>query len=508
MNSSQQDALHITVKLEGGQEIIALEFTGHMALSTLYEFQIDVLSKDWIDGDTIFNKKVQLLWTMGELTRQLSGLIDHWQVVDNNLGLDQYFRYRFHLVPMVSLLQHTTNIATYLNKSVPDIISQILQQNHIEFRLDLHQNYPNLPFVCQYQESDWHFICRWFERLGMFFYFDHQQQKETLVITDANGTLQADNLLPQLIYQPVPKQPLTKNQARLWSWSCHKKRCPQKVHVVAYDPNKASQVISADATVDAKSQGTVTFWQETLLSEAEVKAYAQTLATVYQCQAEVFHGRIDLGISPGVFVSVDDTYHAAWNQKNYLIVQADYHASQQQAVLANVSQVTQADQANSISECLFTAIPLSQAFCAAINTPMPKISGVIPAFIIDSTNSGIEIPINQDGCYQVAFSGEAAAKTFWLRMVQPYANDQSGFAVPLHANTEVLLSFLYGNPDLPIIVGAVYNSTHKNIVGQGNKTQSGIVSCNKSSIMFEDTPSKNSITLSTPNGTAKITISD
>jgi len=150
---------------------------------------------------------------------------------------------------------------------------------------------------------------------------------------------------------------------------------------------------------------------------------------------------------------------------------------------------------------------LSQTFCPRLSTKIPSIGGVIPAFVTDTTNSNITIPINQDGCYQVAFSAQPQAQTYWLRMCQPYTGDSFGSMAPLHAGTEVMLGFLYGNPDLPIIINAVFNSTHQTIFNQSNKSQSGMISANKSSILFNDQEGSNTIILSSPGGKAKITLS-
>ena len=91
-------------------------------------------------------------------------------------------------------------------------------------------------------------------------------------------------------------------------------------------------------------------------------------------------------------------------------------------------------------------------------------------------------------------------------MCQPYANNNSGFTVPLHAGTEVILGFLYGNPDLPIILGVVFNSTHSAIINDANKSQSGIISCNNNRILFNDQAGNNTITLTSGDGTATITL--
>jgi len=276
---------------------------------------------------------------------------------------------------------------------------------------------------------------------------------------------------------------------------------------VAYDHNKASQQISKQIIVDPQGQGDVEVWQEDLLTPAEVGTYAENLKHTYLWQTAVFTGSVEQRLIPGTYVHIDNTYQSTWNKKNYLVIECDFIASQRSAILANGADTESTNtDTQRIFSCTFAAIPLTQAFCPKVSTKMPSIGGVIPAFIIDSTNSNITIPINQDGCYQVAFSAQPQAQTYWLRMCQPYAGDNFGSMAPLHAGTEVMLSFLYGNPDLPIINNAVFNSTHQTIFNQSSSQKSGIISANNNSIILTDKENANSVVISSPTGNARITV--
>ncbi len=507
MNTGQDSAVILNVSIEGCQSVIALEFSGTVALSTLYEIDIQLLSTELIDATTIFNKTVQLTWQVAGQRRTMTGLIAEWQLSDSHLGLSEYYAYTLKLMPFVSQLRATTRIASYLNLSLPDIFNQLLTAYPVAYRLDLHNTYAKKAFVCQFQENDWHFISRWLERLGMFYYFEYQHNQETLVITDSNNTLKQDVLFNTLLYKSTVETGLESNEQKLWQFSYHKKRCPQTVQVVAYDPMKASQTISVQLTADATGQGTVKIWQQDLLADADVKAYCQTLVNLYQWQSQTYQGSVNHSVVPGTYVLIDNTYQNQWNKKNYLIIKAHYFVSQRHVILANINhEAEKSTIEETLSECQFEAILLSQAYNAPNLTKAPVMTGMMPAFITDSSQSGNDIPINATGCYQVALSAEQQAITCWLRMCQPYANNNSGFTVPLHAGTEVILGFLYGNPDLPIILGVVFNSTHSAIINDANKSQSGIISCNNNRILFNDQAGNNTITLTSGDGTATITL--
>lgn len=500
-------SIQLFVQIAGYPDLIILDFDGTMGLSTLYQFSVNILSKQLIDDDKLLGGKVTLSWQLGTLKYAVSGMIHDWQINDDNITLKNYYSYSFTIVPLVSQLQHNKRIATYLNQTLPTIISQILNQSHIPFRLDLQKSYPEKNFVFQYQETDWNFISRWLERLGMFYYFEHDGTSEILVITDSNNALHADPVLKNLNYQHYSQNPPLPTETRLWQFALKKQRAPKNLTVVAYDHNKASQQISTEITVDPLGQGDVEVWQEDLLSPTEVHAYAEILKNTYLWQTAVFTGSVEQRLIPGTYVSVDNTYQESWNKKNYLILECHFVASQRSAIFASgsESEPTSSD-VKRIFSCTFAAIPLTQAFCPLMLTKAPKVGGMIPAFIIDSTNSNIPIPINHEGCYQVAFSAQPQAQTYWLRMCQHYTGDNFGTMAPLHAGTEVMLGFLYANCDLPIIAHAVFNSTSRSTFNQSNSQESGIISANNNRIILTDKTDGNSILLSSPTGESRFTV--
>ena len=505
-NNAICQSIQLFVDIAAYPDLIVLDFEGSVGLSKLYEFKINILSKQLIDDDKLLDGAASLTCQMGSLKHTISGMIYDWQITDDNIKLDKFFSYSFTLVPLAQKLQHNKRIATYLNKSLPDIISELLNQQQLSFRFDLQKNYSEKNFVFQYQESDWHFITRWLERLGMFYYFEHHPNETTLVITDSNTTLSKDASLTNLNYQNYSQDPPLASEARLWQFSSKKKRGPKNLKLVAYDPDKASQQISIDISVDPNGQGEIEIWQEDLLSPKEIAAYALVLKNTYLWQTQVFSGSAEQRLLPGTFIQIDNTYQAAWNKKNYLVLNCLYSGTQRSAILNTLLNTDKNADDPRIFRCDFEAIPLTQAFCAPCTTKAPVIGGVIPAFIIDSTDSGINIPINSSGCYQVAFSAKADAKTFWLRMCQPYTGDNYGSMAPLYAGTEVMLSFLYGNPDLPIIINAVFNSTHQSLFSQDSSQQSGIVSANNSQIVLTDSSDGNNILLSSPDHGSFISI--
>ena len=505
-HTTNSQSIQLFVNIDAYPDLIVLDFEGSVGLSMLYEFKVNILSKQLIDDDKLLGGTVSLICQMGHLKHSITGILEDWQITDDNIKLDKFFSYSFTLVPLVKKLQQNKRIATYLNKTLPDIINGLLNQQQLNFRLDLQKNYLEKNFVFQYQESDWHFITRWLERLGLFYYFEHTTSETTLVITDSNTTLSKDSALTHLNYQNYSQDPPPPSEARLWQFSLKKKQGPKNLKLVAYDPDKASQQISIDIAVDPNGQGEIEIWQEDLLSPKEIALYAQVLNNIYMWQTQVFAGSAEQRLLPGTFVQIDNTYQAAWNKKNYLVVRCHYSGTQRSAILNSLHNNKEPADDTRIFRCDFEAIPLSQTFCAPCTTKAPVIGGVLPAFIIDSTDSGINIPINNFGCYQVAFSANSDAKTFWLRMCQPYTGDNYGSMAPLHAGTEVMLSFLYGNPDLPIIINAVFNSTHQSTFTQNNSRKSGMISAFNNRIIMNDQDGNNNITLSSPNSNSSITI--
>ena len=184
-------------------------------------------------------------------------------------------------------------------------------------------------------------------------------------------------------------------------------------------------------------------------------------------------------INAGMKIKIEDQDDSTFNG-DYMVIEIFHRGQQQLAGMQNLSD-------NPIFyENTLTLIPAQVQFRPQRRTPWPKIEGTMNALIDGETGNSYPF-IDSTGRYKVRlpFLKEAkpdAKGSIWLRMATPFAGDSYGFNFPLYKGTEVVLSFRNGNPDLPVIMSAVFNSAHKNVIVDSNSYIGGAIITNAGNI--------------------------
>ena len=154
----------------------------------------------------------------------------------------------------------------------------------------------------------------------------------------------------------------------------------------------------------------------------------------------------------------------------------------------------------------FVALPVDVQFRPACTTPKPWVQGLLSAIVEGDEHSDMPL-LNEHGCYKVSFpfirgSKNATRGSAWVRMATPSSGSGHGMNFPLLKGAEVLVSFLGGDPDRPVIVGSVPNSANPNRVNERNVTQSGLSTPGGHVLAMEDRPAGKMMLMSTPTGSA------
>jgi type VI secretion system secreted protein VgrG len=213
---------------------------------------------------------------------------------------------------------------------------------------------------------------------------------------------------------------------------------------------------------------------------------------------------------PGFTFTLENHYRKAVNQ-NYLITDIDHEGNQTGYLLSGISVGRSGDEENKIYyRNHFTAIPGSVQFRPEVKTEKPKISGTISG-MIDAAGSGQYAELDPQGRYKIIFpfdlSGRTGGKASnWVRMVSPYAGSDHGMHFPLHKGTEVLITFIDGDPDRPIIAGAVPNPETPSPVSGANQSMSVIQTAGQNKITVGDQEGGEHILLQSPNQNSFIRI--
>ncbi|MFB0522028.1 MAG: type VI secretion system Vgr family protein [Desulfatiglandales bacterium] len=391
----------------------------------------------------------------------------------------------------------------FLDKTVPDIIEEILKQAGLttrDYELKLTKHYPRWEYICQYRETDFDFISRWMEREGIYYFFEQGEQGEKLIITDSST---AHRDIPGNTTIPFsPPSGLMPEEEAIKAFICRQRRLPNRVILKDYNYRKPSLDLKAETVVDAKGRGNVYFYGEHFKTPEEGHALAEVRAEEIRCRENVFHGEgTEPGLRPGFIFEMTGHYRVSYNRK-YLTVEIEHQGGQTEAFTTGTgAELTEKERQLTYSNT-FTAIPADVQFRPECKTPKPRFYGTMNAKV-DAAGAGEYAELDDLGRYKVKLpfdqsdmDGGKASR--WVRMSQPYAGAEHGMHFPLHKGTEVLLTFVDGDPDRPVIAGAVPNAETTSPVTAANQTESVIQTGGKNKIRFEDLLGSERIIMETP----------
>ncbi|KTC80618.1 type VI secretion system Vgr family protein [Legionella cherrii] len=505
----QAKVLMPKLQIPGGaqSEIIVIEFAGTLAISSLYRFTVEFVSKTPIHAQQVMSQKVQLSFAKkGGGTTPLNGEVVSFTQLDN---YDKYHRYKIQFMPKVHRLQHIRNTEVFLNKSIPQVIKHILNKNGMtQVELDLIMEHKPREFIFQYNEINWDFITRWMEFEGLFYYFSQDKNEEKLVITDANSTLKNNQDIHEMYYQSYTMASQNNPTANLlYNFQLTTEAQPHKVTVKAYNSDQSSKPYSSSAIIDAMGHGEIMYWAENIKSNKENQQLAKFISESYQWKKEIL-----TGISSGSFINPGTIIH----HKNFkvaslncpmLIVESTYHGSQKRSFASLHSG--EEHHPEDYFKCEYKAINKSIAYRQTIQDRTPRINGMLPGFV-DHEGDDNTVQISKKGFYKfrIAISDDKPGKgSGWVRKMESYIGDQYAFSLPLRKGDEVLIGFQFGNPDLPILLGTVSNSTHRNVITSKNQNYMGLYTKEENLFFInEQDGDTKGIQLSTPHNETTLTL--
>jgi type VI secretion system secreted protein VgrG len=499
-----------------------VRFKGEEAISTLYRFELLLVSKNSdIDESKVVN--YQATFTLsdrveGKAPVEYVGLVQEFMQLHQVPG---WTFYRAVLVPKLWKLDTFFLSEVYLDKSGADLFKLIMDNAGMsadDYAVKLKNNgneLPSLPYICQYQESYLSFISRWAERLGSYWWYQAENKNgntcEKTVFSDVKSAHPPYDW--ELQYQPDWDANQDSNNM-LHSLDLETRSMPKKLTIVDYQHYRASQEIKGTAEVDKTGLGEVFLYGENLKDNDQAQQIAKLRAEAIVCRGKQYQGKTRAtGLRCGYKVKVNGHYRKSFN-RGYLVTRVKHSGSQAGLLLAGVHIALK--EGNSMGDDFyhaeFTAIPDDVQFRSEMNHPWPKIHGTLNAFI-DAEGTGEYAEVNEKGEYKIqvpfAVTGKPDAHgSTWIRRATFYAGEEHGIYFPLHKGTEVLLSFVNGNPDQPVIMMAVPNSMKNCLVTSKNPTQAMIRTAGNNFIGMEDLKGKQGLLIESPTSKTMIRLGD
>ena len=458
-----------------------IRFSGFEAVSKPYVFEIAVVS-DNPNTDPLTVLRNPAVFTIHREENEdvdFNGILVEFQETGEFNG---YYFFKAVLAPKLKWLSLTHHNQVFLDSTVPQIMEAALKDAGlypgIDFEFRLQKEYDSFEYICQYDESHFNFVSRWAEREGIYYFFEQTPNGEKAVFTDTQ--ISHTDLLYEknLKYHPPSGLEALHTKEVIHSFICRHNLLPQRVFLKDYNYMKPSMAIEAMADVDENGRGENYIYGLNFDTPEEGNRLARIRAEELICGKSLFNGESSVPFMvPGFTFDLKDHYKSGYNRK-YLITEVTHEGHQTGYLTAGLREAVSESEEEMFYANSFTAVYSDAQFRPARKAVKPKISGTINAKI-DAASSGKYAELDSHGRYKVIlpfdrsgrFGGKASA---WLRMMQPYAGQNQGMHFPLHKGTEVMLTFIDGDPDRPIIAGAVPNPETTSPITEKNQTKSVI----------------------------------
>jgi type VI secretion system VgrG family protein len=469
-------------------ELVSLE--GNEALNELYEMRIDFIVDRSLDerdrAERLLDNPATLSFIDdGVVVRQMHGMVCDLAYV-HELEASRS-RLAITLVPRLWALTQQFGAELFLQASVPDVVRQKLERIGFvegkDFVLSLSSSYPQRELIVQYEETDLAFVNRLCEHEGIVTLFRQESDREVLVLTDDGASFD-----PIARAEPIAVR-ARRDHPSAYDVRTSLKRHPKTAEVHDYNYRSPRLALKADAQIEraAASRSWVDFGGHTK-SPDETRRIAEVRSQELGASHEVIRGGCsELTLFAGGVFSLE---HALQSQPQRLLVTRLTYAVAREGD----------DEINWDNR--FEAIPADVSFRPARSTPRPRIAGLLNARV-DGEVKGHYAELDGMGRYHVQMALDRSGRTDLrashpVRMMQPHAGAHYGMHFPLRPGTEVLLGFVDGNPDRPVIVGSAPNPETASPVAADNFTQNVLRTKSNNELVIEDELTNERIRLHTP----------
>ena len=444
-------------------------------MNRLFEYHVDLLSaKDDINLDEILGKNVTIKLALPqEETRFLNGYVTRF-AQGGTLG--RFRRYHATVRPWLWFLTRTTDCRIFQEQTVPDILKAVFADHGAaEFKFELTSTYRKRTYCVQYRETDLNFISRLMEEEGIGWYFRHTEGHNTLVLTDSTSMHAAVPGYETLSFISDLEQ-VRPELEHIRGWDFSREIQPGVYVHDDYDLERPSVELRTSRSLPRNytpSDYEVFDYPGLYQQKADGEHYAAVRIDELGSQFELAQGKTNArGLAVGFLLKLEEHPRTDQNRE-YLVVSAACDL-----LFENYESLPDPRPTN--YSCAFVAMPASQQFRPRRRTRKPFVQGPQTAFVVGP--AGEEIFTDELGRVRVQFHWDRRGRndqhsSCWIRVSQYWAGKGWGSIHIPRIGHEVIVDFLEGDPDQPIVVGRVYNGTNVPPYSlPDNKTQSGVKS--------------------------------
>ncbi|AZD82703.1 type VI secretion system tip protein VgrG [Pseudomonas chlororaphis] len=461
-NPSNETHFSLTVDDFQG-DLQVLSFEGIEGISQPFRFDLELVSENPdLDLETLLHKQAFLAFDP-----QGSGIHGQiYRVAQGDAG-KRLTRYKVSLVPQLAYLEHRTNQRIYQQLSAPKIIALILEEHGIQgnaYRFQLGTPCPDRDYCVQYDETDLHFIQRLCEEEGLHYHFQHSPQGHLLVFGD-------DQTVFPKLGQPtayIQGSGMVADEPVIKGFNLRLETRTRRTTRRDYDFEKPRLQLEAAYKPEAESEEPDLEdydYPGRFTDRARGKFLSQRALERHRADYQQAEGWGDqTRLVSGHFLELSEHPRSEWNDL-WLLTHIVHEGKQPQVLEESVTSDTtdNKDDFHQGYRNRFLATPWQVFYRPALNHPKPRVLGSQTAVVTGP--KGEEIHCDQYGRVKVQFHwdriGAADDKTScWLRVSSSWAGDRYGAIVIPRVGMEVLVTFLEGDPDQPLITGCLYHKEH------------------------------------------------
>ncbi len=466
---------------------------GSEGLSQLFEFEVDLLSPSAsIDLKSVLGKPLTLeILTAGTQPRFLNGQVVRFSMIGREGDTSRHTVYRATVRPWLWYLTRSSDNKIFQNKSVVEILEEVFGDYGFAFEKKLSGSYRQWEYCVQYNESDFAFVSRLMELEGIYYYFRHEKNQHTLVLADDAGAHEA---MPgyETIDHFAADRDISEDLEVIRDW-----QPSEEVRSGRYTVDDFNFTTPKGDLVNARSQprghDNADYeryeWLGDYPQAGDGEHYARVRLEESQALAQRSVGRATVrGLAPGGTFTMRNAPRSDDNRE-YLVVAVDYALREGGYASGAAPGEYNFD---------FVVQPSAQAFRAQRHTPVPRTSGPQTATVVGP--EGEEIWTDQYGRVKVQFHWDRYGQrnensSRFVRVSHLWAGERFGGVFTPRIGQEVVVDFIGGRADRPVIVGRVYNADQMPPFSlPGEATKSGIVtrsskggsSANANAFVFED----------------------
>jgi type VI secretion system secreted protein VgrG len=427
---------------------------GREALSQLFEFEVDMVSPSFnLDLKKLLGTSLTIEVTDGGAPRFLNGTVVRFELVGRANETGRHYVYRALVQPWLWYLTRTTDCRIFQNKSVPEVLDEVLGKYGFEFEKRLTGSYRPWEYCVQYQESDFAFVSRLMEHEGIAYHFEHANNSHLLVLADDTGGYRK---LPG--YATIPYRPrdrvLHAMEPCIDKWRASEQITSGRVMLDDFDFKKSRaslQSVRQDPKGHDHSTYEVYEWLGGYSEHQQGDTYARIRLQELQCAHELAAGHTNVvGMAPGYLFEMTHCPRESDNRE-YLVTETRYDLQEPEYSTGTGTE--------SVCQFDFTVLPSNVPYRPARKTPKPRTNGPQTATVVGPE----EIWTDRFGRVKLQFRWDRYGQSdenssCWVRVSSNWAGANYGTMHMPRVGQEVIVDFIGGEPDRPIITGRVYNN--------------------------------------------------